>query len=143
MRGPLLAVACALAVAGCGGGDEPAVTSAKTAPQPTGATEGAGSPRVVDMNDQLAFAPKAITVSVGDKVTWRNVGSVAHTVTTNPGKASNPRIASVPAGVKPWDSGFIDGGKSYSYTFRKPGTYRYFCIPHENAGMVGTVVVKG
>jgi plastocyanin len=143
MRAALLAAAAALAVAGCGDGDEPAVTTAKTAP-PSGAKEGAGEGApVVDMNDQLAFVPRSITVSVGDKVTWRNVGSVAHTVTTDPKKASDPKIASVPAGVKPWDSGFINGGQSYSYTFRKPGTYRYFCIPHENAGMVGTVVVQG
>jgi plastocyanin len=23
-----------------------------------------------------------------------------------------------------------------------PGTYRYFCLPHEKAGMVGVIVVK-
>ncbi len=30
----------------------------------------------------------------------------------------------------------------FSRTFDEPGTYRYICIPHEGAGMVGTVVVR-
>jgi plastocyanin len=29
------------------------------------------------------------------------------------------------------------------HTFDVPGTYQYFCIPHEMAGMTGTVVVTG
>jgi plastocyanin len=132
MRRALLAASSALAIAGCGGGGD---ERGANGPTPGGAP-------VVDMNDQNAFVPKTITVSVGDKVTWRNVGAVAHTVTTDKSKAAKPSNASVPAGVTAWDSGLIGGGKSYSYTFRKPGTYRYFCIPHEGVGMVGTVVVK-
>jgi hypothetical protein len=34
-------------------------------------------------------------------------------------------------------------GESFSYTFDEPGTYEYFCIPHEDLGMVGTVTVTG
>ena len=30
-----------------------------------------------------------------------------------------------------------------SYTFEEPGTYSYFCGPHEDQGMVGTVTVTG
>ncbi len=41
-----------------------------------------------------------------------------------------------------WDSGFIAGGRSFSRRFTEPGTYRYFCIPHEGAGMLGTVIVE-
>ncbi|WP_162622742.1 plastocyanin/azurin family copper-binding protein [Salinisphaera orenii] len=33
-------------------------------------------------------------------------------------------------------------GADYAHRFTEPGTYRYFCIPHEAAGTVGTVVVK-
>jgi plastocyanin len=49
---------------------------------------------------------------------------------------------SVPAGTKEWDSGFVGEGESFSRTFQKPGTYRYICIPHEGAKMVGSVVAK-
>lgn len=34
-------------------------------------------------------------------------------------------------------------GESFSFTFEEPGTCDYFCIPHEQVGMVGTVTVAG
>ena len=49
----------------------------------------------------------------------------------------------VPVGAEPFDSGNIDAGGSYSYTFNVPGTYQYVCLPHELAGMIGVVVVEG
>jgi plastocyanin len=94
------------------------------------------------MNDQLAFEPKEIEVSAGEKVTWRNAGKVAHTVTADKSKAADPALVSVPAGIKEWDSGLVGEGESFSRTFQKPGTYRYICIPHEGAEMVGSVVVR-
>jgi hypothetical protein len=40
-----------------------------------------------------------------------------------------------------WDSGMIEGGSggTFSFTFEEPGTYDYFCIPHESMGMIGSV----
>ncbi|QLG64062.1 plastocyanin/azurin family copper-binding protein [Halorarum salinum] len=35
------------------------------------------------------------------------------------------------------------GGETYEHTFEVEGEYGYFCIPHEGAGMVGTVTVDG
>ena len=133
-----------LGVAGCGGDDEPDDGSAREASAPTEATptESADGAAVVDMDDQLTFEPKQIEVSAGEKVTWKNVGKVAHTVTADKSKAAAPSLVSVPAGTKEWDSGFIGEGESFSRTFREPGTYRYICIPHEGAGMVGSVVVR-
>jgi plastocyanin len=32
-------------------------------------------------------------------------------------------------------------GDDFTHTFETVGEYAYFCIPHERAGMVGTVVV--
>jgi plastocyanin len=133
-----------LGVAGCGGDDEPDDGSARESPAPKETTP-AVSPdgeAIVDMKDQLAFEPKELEVSVGEKVTWRNAGKVAHTVTADKSKAADPALVSVPAGTNGWDSGFVGEGKSFSRTFRKPGAYRYICIPHEGAGMVGSVVVR-
>jgi len=48
----------------------------------------------------------------------------------------------LPKGATAFDSGFIPPGGDYSYTFTVPGTYRYFCLPHEKAGMFGMIVVK-
>lgn len=110
-----------------------------TAPQPSSAHE-LGRTRIVRMN-ALQFVPAKLTIHVGDRVVWQNVSDVAHTVTTLRSKASNPRHASVPKGVKGWDSGFVFKGERYARTFAIAGMYRYFCIPHEGAGMVGTIVV--
>jgi plastocyanin len=124
-----------LAIAGCGGDDDESENgSAREPPEATGRTAFA-------MNDQLTFEPKKIEVSVGAKVTWKNAGKIAHTVTADKSKAADPSLVSIPAGTKEWDSGLVNGAESYARTFEKPGTYRYICIPHEGVGMVGTVVV--
>ena len=36
-----------------------------------------------------------------------------------------------------------ENGETFSFTFDEPGTYTYFCGPHEDQGMVGTVTVTG
>ncbi len=133
-----------LAAAGCGGGETNDASSSDAKPAITATTageDGAG-PTVVEMTDGLQFKPQELTITAGETVEFQNVGDVAHTVTTTTENASDPKHASVPAGVKPWDSGFIFGGKSYRRTFDEPGTYHYFCIPHEGAQMIGTIIVK-
>lgn len=95
----------------------------------------------VRMTDGLQFVPARIKVRSGTTVVWRTTGSVSHTVTTIRAKATNKADARVPSGAKAWDSGFVGRGRSYSRRLTVPGTYRYFCIPHEGARMVGTVVV--
>lgn len=70
------------------------------------------------------YSPASITVHVGDTVTWTNAGTVGHTVTADDGS---------------FDSGMLDVGASWSYTFNSPGTFAYHCTPHP--WMKGTVVV--
>jgi plastocyanin len=107
------------------------------------AAGGAPAAVTVQMNDQNRYVPASITVAKGTTVTWQNVGSVAHTVTDDPSKAVNPADAVLPSGAQPFDSGLINGGQSWSYTFTVPGAYTYFCIPHELLGMVGKITVTG
>ncbi len=116
------------------GGKAASATSA-----PSGAAAGGAT---VTMTDQLKFEPATLTISKGTKVTWRNTGQVAHTVTDDPSKAADKSHAALPSGAQPWDSGMINAGQEYSRTFDVPGTYKYFCIPHEAAGMVGTIIVQ-
>jgi plastocyanin len=145
-RRALAALALAGALAACGddneddGAQRPAAEPTATAPAES--DDGSGAP-VVDMTDALKFEPQQITVSVGDRLKWRNVGNIAHTVTTDPSKVAEPDAVGVPNGVRPWDSGLLAADKTFSRTFKRPGTYRYLCIPHEGARMVGTVIVKG
>jgi plastocyanin len=88
-----------------------------------------GQEVTVRMEDNF-FAPANITVEPGTTVTWVQSGDNPHSTTSYDGL---------------WDSGIIEGGSggTFSYTFEEPGTYDYFCIPHEDLGMVGSVTVSG
>lgn len=97
---------------------------------------------VVNMNNALKFVPDVITIKAGTTVEWRNVESYPHSVTADKSIAANPANVELPRGAKAFNSGRIDGGNSWQYTFTIPGIYRYFCIPHEDARMLGTVVVS-
>lgn len=77
--------------------------------------------QVVHIKD-FAFKPQTLTVQAGDTVVFQNDDDVAHNVTADAFK-----------------SGDIAGGKSWSYTFLKPGTYAYVCTYHP--GMQGTITV--
>ena len=98
-----------------------------------------------------AYRPYSLTVSVGDEVTWRNTSTRDHTVTAYADKIPDGAeyfatggYDSEAAAREAWDggSGVVSSGDSYRHTFETAGTYSYFCIPHEQAGMVGTVTVE-
>lgn len=74
--------------------------------------------------EDFAFSPATLTVKVGTTVTWTNKDNVGHTATSDTGV---------------FDSGMLQKGESYSFTFSQAGTYPYFCAPHPY--MVGTIVV--
>jgi plastocyanin len=88
------------------------------------------------------FDPMSVTIQKGDTVEWVNNAQSLHSVTTNSSVAQDPKDVSLPAGAKPFDSGFMPPGAKFSYTFTVPGTYQYLCLPHEKDKMIGTVVVK-
>ncbi len=109
--------------------------------QQTAQATGAGTIRVVEMNDKLRFVPTQITIKAGDTVEWRNIGSIPHTVTADPRRASSSTNVELPDGAEAFDSGLVTGGQWFRYTFSEPGVYRYVCLPHEPARMLGTVIV--
>jgi plastocyanin len=99
-----------------------------------------------------AFDPPEITVSVGDQVVWHNTSTRGHTVTAYenaiPDDAdyfASGGYESESAAREAWREnlgGRIDSGESFSHTFEVPGRYDYVCIPHEQGGMVGAVIVE-
>jgi plastocyanin len=98
---------------------------------------------VVEMTDEMTFEPDLLTIETGQSVIWRNAGTMVHTTTADPDKAQRLEHVSLPEGAAGWDSGLLRAGESWRHTFEVPGEYTYFCIPHESAGMVGRIVVKG
>ena len=73
----------------------------------------------------FSFAPSALTVQVGDTVTWTNLDSARHTVTFS----GSPTLS----------SGELQEGDTHSVTFDSVGTYTYLCSPHSY--MQGTITV--
>lgn len=73
----------------------------------------------------FAYEPAMVMAASGDTVTWTNNDSVPHTVTSSTGL---------------FQSGTMQPGDTFSFTFTDPGTYDYFCEFH--AGMTGQVMVS-
>jgi uncharacterized repeat protein (TIGR01451 family) len=73
------------------------------------------------------YAPPSITIHVGDTIVWSNdAANIAHTVTSDSGA---------------FDSGTVNAGATWTFTFNTAGTFTYHCTPHP--WMKGTVVVQG
>lgn len=97
---------------------------------------------VVEMTNTLKFTPDTVEVTVGETVRWENTSLVMHTVTADPEEATMDGSVVLPESAAPFDSGNMDPEETFEHTFTEPGTYRYFCIPHEAAKMRGTVIVR-
>jgi plastocyanin len=97
---------------------------------------------VVSMND-MGFLPKTLVVHVGEKVVWQNTSEVTHNVVADPAKALYRVDVTLPSGVRPFGSSYLQPGHSFSHVFEVPGTYHYVCTLHEGSGMKGVIVVKG
>jgi plastocyanin len=92
-----------------------------------------------DDTTEYHFKPHVTWVPVGGTVTW-TLQSGTHTATAyHPGNDA-PQL--VPDGTDAWDSGTLsEEGATYQHTFDKAGVYHYLCKPHEQFGMLGTVIV--
>ncbi len=82
----------------------------------------AGTTHAVLM-ESVDYAPKRVTVRVGDTIEWINKDIVAHTAT-----AKN----------RSWDVNVMPG-KSGRMLMKVPGTLAYFCRYHPN--MTGEIIV--
>lgn len=96
----------------------PPVTPPPTTPPPAPAP---GGSKVTIKG--TAFNPSALTVKVGDTVTWTNEDALSHSV----------------AGAG-FGSGALGQGKSYSFKFTAAGTFNYRCGYHPF--MTGSIVVQ-
>lgn len=98
------------------------------------------------------FLPQVYEASVGETVVWANTSGALHTVTAYEGSVpdgadffASGGFESQAEAVDAWEhdlGGGFDTRETYEHTFEVPGTYSYYCIPHEVGGMVGTVRVS-
>ena len=73
----------------------------------------------------FSFQPATLNVPVGATVTWTNKDEEPHTVFSS---------------EDVFKSKALDTDETFSFTFAKAGTYKYFCSVHPK--MVATIVVE-
>ena len=125
-------LALTILVAACSSYGQPAATAKSAAPaataksaapaaMPTAVPAATTGQAVAEIRTDISgFRHVDVTVKAGQKVTWTNRDSAAHTVTNGtPGKPGSE-----------FDSGNISQGKTSSHTFEKAGTFEYFCKNH-------------
>lgn len=87
-----------------------------------------GSPvnaQTVDVAIQgFAFDPASLSITAGTTVRWTNMDSAPHTSTSD---------------APLWDSGTLNQGEDFSFTFNEEGEYPYHCEFH--GGMTATISV--
>jgi len=76
--------------------------------------------------DNFSFGPATITVPAGTTVTWTNNDDVPHVVTSDDNKMFKSKA--------------LDTDDHFSFTFTKPGTYKYYCAIHPK--MTAKIVVQ-
>jgi plastocyanin len=112
------------------------VANAATPPTKTVTITGTACPK----KTEFCYKSAALAVPRGTKVVWKNATQAPHTVTrctvaqchVNGGTGKDPAF----------HSPTINAGKTYSFTFKHPGTYVYFCQFHGYTVMHGTITVK-
>ncbi|NVO19931.1 MAG: cupredoxin domain-containing protein [Bacteroidetes bacterium] len=75
--------------------------------------------------ENFQFNPSVVNTTVNSTVQWINKDNSAHTATSDSAVFASPTL---------------NAGTTFSYTFTKPGTYKYHCSFHST--MTGTVIVK-
>lgn len=99
-------------------------------------TDGGENTVVVGPDGEYAFAPDSLSVAVGDTVTW-TWDSTNHNVVVDD-RPEDAAWSGTDGGV----AESYDTGYEYEHAFETPGTYEYYCSPHEGLGMRAEVVVE-
>jgi len=88
---------------------------------------------IIDAQDNLSFSIPSATVSVGQSVCWQNLGSMAHTVTSDPTASDTT-----------WHfEAQLNPNYVVISTFSKVNVdYSYHCRFHQAQGMTGVIHVR-
>ena len=124
---PAVAGAFALAVA--------AVLTAQAVAAPSRQAAAAGAAALAPVTvsfGEYFYRPKVVTVKVGQKVVFRNVGKIAHTVANTDAKGNIRSTL-----IKPHN---LDPRQTQVVSFAKPGVVYYLCTFHPTL-MKGRIIV--
>jgi plastocyanin len=89
---------------------------------------------------EVWFDPIGVLIKPGQTVRWTVVENVHTTTAYHPKNAGHS--LRIPEGAAPWDSGFlVNPGDHFDISLTREGVYDYYCLPHEEAGMVGRIIV--
>jgi hypothetical protein len=72
-------------------------------------------------------APGQLTVEVGARVEWMNMGANNHTV------------SNYSQGYDEWEDTLVEPGENFTHVFQEPGDYGFICIIHHEVGYVSVV----
>ncbi|HET7034903.1 MAG TPA: cupredoxin domain-containing protein [Thermomicrobiaceae bacterium] len=103
----------------------PASPAATPSAVATSSSPATGEVQVQIVN--FAFEPATITIKPGTTVVWTNTSPTQHTTTSRQ-----------PANV--WDSGIMEPGAVFRFTFQQAGEFDYWCALHPD--MLGKVIVQ-
>jgi plastocyanin len=124
--GVLLLTACGSVTTSGAGAAAPTTIGQTQVPTPTPTvapittTPASGSTQTLmiinDSNGSFGFSPVTFTIKVGTTVIWKNMSSAPHTVTSDDGQT--------------FDSGTVQVGGTFQFTFKNAGTFSYHCNIH-------------
>jgi plastocyanin len=108
-----------------------------------GAAQSATPPKSVTISGTAAnkWDPSSTSVAVGGTVTFKIVAGGPHPVGAGPATAAPNGDNSFDPGKCSDIASMTANGASCTVTFKKAGTYQYFCKVHYSLGMVGTITV--
>ncbi|MBI3961940.1 MAG: hypothetical protein HY335_04230 [Deinococcus sp.] len=154
----LLTVLLALGLAGCGTKrvvtetqtprttpqtQTPQTTTPPAQPQTTTTTTtpATSEPKVHEIemvfaDGQFKFVPRGLLIQPGDKVVFETISGPPHNAVVFPDR--------IPEGGQQFMQSsqlLLNPGDKFEVTITTPGTYDYYCLPHQALGMIGTIVV--
>jgi plastocyanin len=88
----------------------------------------------------FTYTPSPVTVAQGTVVTWTNMDTFGHSVTSDTSDTTDP-FDSSPTNCSPTiSSGCIQGNGTFTHTFNVAGTFTYHC--HVHSFMAGSITVS-
>ena len=110
-----------------------AVASVVTACSSSSSDSGGGTANEITVTSNK-FVPNALSIKVGDTVTWKWAGGT-HNVVSGPNCASDGAYTS--------GAPMSTNGATFTHVYDKAGTFEFFCNPHcSSSGMKGVITVQ-